>query len=59
MRMYKRGCRVALRYHLRIVAAIIVLAPQLAAADELPPISEDHWPRTHLYLPSVSRTVDR
>lgn len=57
MKTYNRSARVALHYHLRIVAALIVLAPQLALADELPPISEDHWPRAHVYLPAISKAA--
>lgn len=59
MKIYNRSSRVALRYHLRIIAAIIVLAPQMAVADELPPISEDHWPKAHVYMPTISKGAHR
>lgn len=58
MKIYNRSARVALHYQLRIVAALIVLAPQLVLADE-PPISEDHWPVAHVYRPAISKAVAR
>ena len=56
MKIYSRNSRAALRYHFRIIAAIIVLQPQmLLAADIEPPISEDHWPKAHVYMPMIGR----
>ena len=60
MKIYSRNSRAALRYHLRIIAAIIVLQPQmLLAADIEPPISEDHWPSAHVYMPMISQEAHR
>ncbi len=58
MKIYARNSRAALRYHLRIIAALIVLQPSVAAAIE-PPISEDHWPKAHIYMPLISREAHR
>ena len=60
MKIYSRNSRAALHYHLRIIAALIALQPYAAlAADVEPPISEEHWPMTHVYLPLVNREAHR
>lgn len=58
MKIYSRSSRAALRYHLRIIAALVILQPSVAASFE-PPISEDHWPKTHVYLPLINREAHR
>jgi hypothetical protein len=55
MTTYNRRARVGLHYHLRIIAMVALLQPCAALADIEPPISEDHWPKTYVYLPTVSK----
>lgn len=57
MKIYSRSSRAALHYHLRIIAALVILQPSVVI--EPPPISEDHWPKAHIYMPLIGNEVRR